>query len=96
MRTSLALTLPLLALPLLASASHNHNSRQKHKRAAHDYAIAERAQLDQLAETDIDYQNATLAKRGASFQGTGTYFFVGLGACGQNSVDSDYMVALSE
>jgi hypothetical protein len=45
----------------------------------------------------VSYANETLSleRRGDAHYGTGTYFFVGLGACGQWSKDSDYMVALS-
>jgi len=93
-------TLPLLALPFFTSTSASHspnsNSRLRHKRAAsaQDYSLSERAQLDQLEETQ--HHNQTIEKRGPSYHGTGTYFYVGLGACGQYSQDSDLMVALSE
>lgn len=36
-----------------------------------------------------------LETRGSSYSGRGTYFAVGLGACGVTNVDSDYIVALS-
>ncbi|TRM69154.1 RlpA-like double-psi beta-barrel-protein domain-containing protein-containing protein [Schizophyllum amplum] len=38
-------------------------------------------------------QGAAVAKR-ADHSGQATYFYVGLGACGWNSVDSDWVVAL--
>jgi len=96
---NLFFTLPLLAT---ASASHsNKNSRVRHNRAAaaalhaNDYEIAERAQLEVLESEAVVFNNATIEKRGDAHYGTGTYFYVGLGACGQYSKDSDYMVALN-
>ncbi|KAK4688438.1 hypothetical protein P7C73_g1676, partial [Tremellales sp. Uapishka_1] len=92
----------MLALPtlftLLASLSlisaSNHGSSLHRKRHAHGKksfkAIPERDEAPQWNnETTVD-----LAKRD-SFTGRGTFFYVGLGACGQNSVDSDLMVALN-
>ncbi|WVW80293.1 hypothetical protein I302_102271 [Kwoniella bestiolae CBS 10118] len=39
--------------------------------------------------------NSTLVPRGSTYSGTGTFYYTGLGACGQYSKDSDFMVALN-
>ncbi|KAL7419846.1 hypothetical protein Q5752_005762 [Cryptotrichosporon argae] len=86
--------LAVAALPLVAAvaagSSHAHGvKRAGHKRHGHP-ARAPRPDPD--ADADLTPRNIT--KRD-TYTGRGTYFYVGLGACGETSVDSDLMVALN-
>lgn len=76
------LSLGLLSILSLASAQH-HGQFQAKARRHHDRAAAlqERANLTE--------------RQGQTFQGRATFFYVGLGACGQYSQPSDFMVALN-
>lgn len=76
-----ALALPLLLLsPFAAAGSSNHksNNRRAHKRLAKTSPEQER----DLEIRDANQHNATLAKR-QSFNGRGTFYYTGLGACGK-------------
>jgi hypothetical protein len=75
----------LLALALSASAFAGPHSRQKRRHHHPERHVGERSNGN---------STHTLSKR--AFQGRGTFYDVGLGACGQYSVASDFMVALSE
>lgn len=75
----------LLALALSASALAGPHSRQKRRHQHAERHIEER-----------DAGNSTHALSKRAFNGRGTFYDVGLGACGQYSSPGDYMVALSE
>ncbi|WRT65825.1 uncharacterized protein IL334_002775 [Kwoniella shivajii] len=89
------LSLFTLLLPLaVVSSSH---LPPPHKRQAHDRARKnfEHVHANELEEREHHFDNRTIAERGDTFTGVGTYYFTGLGACGQYSSDSDFMVALN-
>lgn len=52
-------------------------------------------QMEAAHHKRATHHNSTAHPRGQTFSGQATYFYVGLGACGQYSQDSDYMVALN-
>lgn len=92
-------SIPLLALAASAS-SHERADKPRGKRHGGQVRRSSGGVRRQAAEhvEPITYTtNVTtsdLSKRQA-FTGTGTYYYTGLGACGQWSKDSDYMVALN-
>lgn len=47
------------------------------------------------ASTADSTASATSTASGSTFSGEGTYYSTGLGACGETSVDTDYIVAIS-
>ncbi|WWC68499.1 uncharacterized protein I206_102428 [Kwoniella pini CBS 10737] len=86
------ISLVSLLLPLtLTSASH---LPPPHKRAGHHDKARKNFEHIHSAERDVT-NNQTIVPRGTSYTGTGTYYYTGLGACGQYSKDSDFMVALN-
>ncbi|ODN88802.1 B2-aldehyde-forming enzyme [Cryptococcus wingfieldii CBS 7118] len=98
-------------LPILALAAHSPpHHRRAHERARKNYehvhgrdaahnapAIVERdTHFDNRTLVERDhYDNRTLTPRADTFTGVGTFYATGLGACGQSSQDSDYLVALN-
>ncbi|WVF66017.1 hypothetical protein IAT40_000755 [Kwoniella sp. CBS 6097] len=84
------LNLFTLSLPIVA-ASH---LPPPHRRSTHERARKNFEHIHAVEERD-NAQNHTLVPRGQTFSGTGTFYYTGLGACGQNSKDSDFMVALN-
>ncbi|KAK8861701.1 hypothetical protein IAR55_002524 [Kwoniella newhampshirensis] len=80
-------------LPVLAIASHLPPYK---RHAAHDRARKnfEHVRETELIEREHHFDNRTLVERD-SYTGVGTYYFTGLGACGQYSQDSDFMVAMN-
>jgi hypothetical protein len=86
--TRLSLCALLLASSTLADSHMRHKRRHGHH-AQHERAIEER---------DVEVRNvgnATHPLNKRAFTGRGTYYYVGLGACGTYSNDNDYMVALN-
>ncbi|WVQ78664.1 hypothetical protein IAT38_000751 [Cryptococcus sp. DSM 104549] len=80
-----------------ARKAYNHQHRDAPAVADDSPAIVERTQhYDNrtLVEREHHFDNRTLVPR-ASYTGVGTFYYTGLGACGQYSSDSDYMVALN-
>ncbi|EIW66519.1 hypothetical protein M231_02301 [Tremella mesenterica] len=76
-------------LPLLPLSLASHQNPRHPKRSHHGLQLLDR-------DADLTPRNVSLLEeRGQTFYGTGTYFFVGLGACGQYSNDNDWMVALN-
>lgn len=63
--------------------------RNKRRHGNHNHAQYDRVIEERSGGNDTH----TLAKR--AFTGRGTYYYVGLGACGTYSNDNDYMVALN-
>ncbi|WVQ93638.1 hypothetical protein IAU59_000714 [Kwoniella sp. CBS 9459] len=84
------LNLCTLLLPLVA-ASH---LPPPHRRSTHERARKNFEHIHAVEQRD-NAQNSTLVPRGQTFSGTGTFYYTGLGACGQYSKDSDFMVALN-
>ncbi|WWC88032.1 uncharacterized protein L201_002935 [Kwoniella dendrophila CBS 6074] len=80
----------LLPLTLVSASSH---LPPPHKRSSHERA---RKNFEHVhSRSGGESSNSTLVPRGQSFSGTGTFYYTGLGACGQMSKDSDFMVALN-
>ncbi|GFZ42440.1 hypothetical protein JCM24511_00155 [Saitozyma sp. JCM 24511] len=78
-----------VALPLLALAAAHKPRRNHHVKRHADVA-------PRVVDEGVSWANATeLEKRGDVYTGIGTYYYTGLGACGQYSQDSDFMVALN-
>ncbi|OCF44097.1 hypothetical protein I317_02050 [Kwoniella heveanensis CBS 569] len=84
------LNLFTLLLPI-AAASH---LPPPHRRSTHERARKNFEHVHAVEERD-SAQNHTIVPRGQTYSGTGTFYYTGLGACGQNSQDSDFMVALN-
>ncbi|WVN87150.1 uncharacterized protein L203_102326 [Cryptococcus depauperatus CBS 7841] len=96
-------------LPLLALAAHSPpHHRRSHERVRKNYGHNHERDSDAPAiierENHFDnrtiverehYDNRTLVPRGQTFNGVGTFYYTGLGACGQHSNDGDFMVALN-
>ncbi|WVO24368.1 uncharacterized protein IAS62_005733 [Cryptococcus decagattii] len=96
-------------LPILALAAHSPPQRRAHERARKNYeqthgrnaedtpSIVERYNhYDNRTIVERDhFDNRTLTPRGTTYTGVGTFYYTGLGACGLNSQDSDFMVALN-
>ncbi|KIR57909.1 B2-aldehyde-forming enzyme [Cryptococcus bacillisporus CA1873] len=96
-------------LPILALAAHSPPQRRAHERARKNYeqthgrnaedtpSIVERDNhYDNRTIVERDhFDNRTLTPRGTTYTGVGTFYYTGLGACGLNSQDSDFMVALN-
>lgn len=94
-------SIPLLALVASAS-SHDRADKPRGAAKRHGGQVRRssggvRRQTAEPVEPVKYTTNVTtsdLSKRQA-FTGTGTFYYTGLGACGQWSKDSDYMVALN-
>ncbi|WVR03694.1 hypothetical protein IAU60_000689 [Kwoniella sp. DSM 27419] len=82
------LSLATLLLPLTLAGHIPPHKRSSHERARKNFEKVHEAR-DEAAS------NSTLVPRGQTFSGTGTFYYTGLGACGQYSKDSDFMVALN-
>ncbi|WWC60448.1 uncharacterized protein I303_103020 [Kwoniella dejecticola CBS 10117] len=87
-----------LILPLTASIASASHLPPPHKRAGHHDKA--RKNFEHIHSSDnapavANTNNQTIVPRGTSYTGTGTFYYTGLGACGQYSKDSDFMVALN-
>ncbi|OWZ65819.1 B2-aldehyde-forming enzyme [Cryptococcus neoformans] len=96
-------------LPILAFAAHNPPHRRAHERARKNYEHIHGRNAEEtpsIVERDNHYDNRTIVERdhfdnrtltprGTTYTGVGTFYYTGLGACGLNSQDGDYMVALN-
>lgn len=86
-------TVPLLAL--VASAAHDRPAK---RHGGHGRRSSGGVKRQVPSSEELSFGNSTtthdLSKRQA-FHGRGTFYYTGLGACGQYSKDSDYMVALN-
>lgn len=74
----------LLSLLAGVAVAKHHNGNGPRRHHANNHGIEQRNGTE---------SSHSLSKR--AFTGTGTFFYVGLGACGQWSQDSDSMVALN-
>ncbi|KAK6907494.1 hypothetical protein I203_101488 [Kwoniella mangroviensis CBS 8507] len=79
-----------ILLPLSATVALSSHLPPPIKRAGHHDKARKNFQHIHSNEN-----NSTLVPRGTTYTGTGTFYYTGLGACGQYSKDSDYMVALN-
>lgn len=77
------LALPFLLLAAAGSSNHKLNNKRSHRRIA-EKSLEREQQRDQ-AITEFNH-NATLTKR-QSFTGRGTFYYTGLGACGECSIN---------
>ncbi|KIR39935.1 B2-aldehyde-forming enzyme [Cryptococcus deuterogattii 99/473] len=96
-------------LPILALAAHSPPQRRAHERARKNYEQTHGRNAEDIptiVERDNHYDNRTIVERdhfdnrtltprGTTYTGVGTFYYTGLGACGLNSQDSDFMVALN-
>lgn len=96
-------------LPILALAAHSPPQRRAHERARKNYEQTHgrhAEDIPSIVERDNHYDNRTIVERdhfdnrtltprGTTYTGVGTFYYTGLGACGLNSQDSDFMVALN-
>ena len=81
--------LSLCALLLASSTLADSHMKHKRRHAHHERAVEER----NVEIRNVGNETHPLNKR--AFTGRGTYYYVGLGACGTYSSDNDYMVALN-
>ncbi|WWD16376.1 hypothetical protein CI109_100802 [Kwoniella shandongensis] len=94
----LSLLVLVQLLPLLAFASHlpPHKRHSTHERARKNFEHVHGSDNTEreLVEREHHFDNRTLVERD-SYTGVGTFYYTGLGACGQYSHDNDFMVAMN-
>lgn len=90
---SLCTILTFLALSSATQATA-HKSPHRRNNAPHDKVRKNRSTIVEEDEY-VPVNNHTLGERGDTYTGVGTYYYTGLGACGQTSSDSDLMIAMN-